>query len=139
MARRVQYGDAARSLLVAGVDKVADAVKVTLGPRGRNVVLEDAQAGPQIVNDGVTIAGNIVLDVPEENVGAKLLLQAASKTDSRAGDGTTTSIVLTQAIVRAGLRIISNGHNAIALQRGLVKAAAFFVDKIRKARRRRRR
>jgi len=133
MARRVQYGDAARSLLVDGVDKVADAVKVTLGPRGRNVVLEDAQAGPQIVNDGVTIAGNIVLDVPEENVGAKLLLQAASKTDSRAGDGTTTSTVLTQAIVRAGLRIVSNGHNAIALQRGLVKAAAFFVDKIRKA------
>eukprot|EP00326_Haptolina_ericina_P031065 CAMPEP_0181172134 /NCGR_PEP_ID=MMETSP1096-20121128/2289_1 /TAXON_ID=156174 ORGANISM="Chrysochromulina ericina, Strain CCMP281" /NCGR_SAMPLE_ID=MMETSP1096 /ASSEMBLY_ACC=CAM_ASM_000453 /LENGTH=553 /DNA_ID=CAMNT_0023259845 /DNA_START=93 /DNA_END=1754 /DNA_ORIENTATION=+ len=133
MSKSVHYGDGARSLLVQGVDKVADAVKVTLGPRGRNVVLQDANNAPQVVNDGVTIAANIVLETPEENVGAKLLLQAASQTDSRAGDGTTTSTVLTQAIVRAGLRLVSNGHNSVALQRGLVKTAAFFVDKIRKA------
>ncbi|KAL3912225.1 MAG: hypothetical protein SGPRY_008408, partial [Prymnesium sp.] len=127
----VQYGDDARLSLVGGVDQVANAVKVTLGPRGRNVVINDAKKGPRVVNDGVTIAENIVLSLPQENVGARLLLQAAQQTDSRAGDGTTTSTVLTQAIVRAGLRLVANGANSIALQRGLIKGASFFVEKIR--------
>jgi len=131
--KTIVYGDKARMDLMTGVDKVANAVKVTLGPRGRNVVIADPKQGPTVVNDGVTIAASVDLEVPQENVGVQLLLQAAAKTDSRAGDGTTTSTVLTQAIVRSGLRYISNGHNSVAMQRGLVKAASFFVDKIREA------
>eukprot|EP00966_Prymnesium_polylepis_P138802 3207453-Prymnesium_polylepis.1 len=132
----VMYGDAARKALIDGVDQVANAVKVTLGPRGRNVVIQDPPQGgkfgdPRVVNDGVTIAENIVLSLPEENVGAALLLQAAQQTDSRAGDGTTTSTVLTQAIVKAGLKLVQNGANSVALQKGLNKAAAFFVEEIR--------
>jgi len=133
MGKSVQYSDEARKSLIDGLNKVADAVKVTLGPRGRNVVIEDAKQGPRVVNDGVTIAENIVLDAPEENVGVSLLVQAAQKTDSRAGDGTTTSTVLTQAIVRSGIKLVANGYNSIALQRGLIKTASFFVKKIREA------
>jgi chaperonin GroEL len=131
--KRMTYGDEARKLLLAGVDKVADAVKVTLGPKGRNVVVQVNEREAIVINDGVTIASSIELEQPEEQVGAKLLLQAASRTDSRAGDGTTTACVLTQAMVRAGARLVSNGANAIALQRGLLKTSAFFVEKIRAA------
>jgi len=131
MARRIEYGAAARQHLVNGVDKVASAVKVTLGPRGRNVVIAPRGKNPSVVNDGVTIAGQVNLESLQENVGVKLLLQAASQTDSRAGDGTTTATVLTQAICKAGLKLVENGQNAIALQRGLNKAAAFFSKKIR--------
>jgi len=133
--KQVQYSDEARSTLIEGVNKVANAVKVTLGPRGRNVVINDARAKGEIyiINDGVSIAGSIELDDVAEQVGAKLLLQACSQTDSRAGDGTTTSAVLTQKLVNAGKQYISNGVNAVALQRGLIMAASFFVDKITKA------
>lgn len=130
-ARKIAYGDNARASLMAGVDKVADAVKVTLGPRGRNVVIYPKGKVPSVVNDGVTIAGQVDLEDLAENVGVKLLLQAASRTDSRAGDGTTTATVLTQAIMRAGLKLVSNGHNSVALQKGLNKAASFFSKKIR--------
>jgi chaperonin GroEL len=131
-AKRIIYGDAARAALISGVDKVANAVKVTIGPRGRNVVLS-RPGNAVIVNDGVSIAAEIELIDPAEQIGAKLLLQACRQTDSRAGDGTTTAAVLTQAIVRAGAKLISNGANAVALQRGLNSAARFFVKKIREA------
>lgn len=130
MAKNLQYGDDARFTLMRGVDQLADAVKVTLGPKGRNVVIEAGYI-PQVVNDGVTIARAIELSDPGENVGARLILQAASQTDSRAGDGTTTATVLTQAIVKAGLKFVSYGSNSVALQRGLVASAAFFVEKLR--------
>lgn len=132
---RVEYGDKARKSLISGVDKVANAVKVTIGPRGRNVVINDARAkgNVYIINDGVSIAGSIELDDPAEEVGAKLLLQACSQTDSRAGDGTTTSAVLTQALCKYGRQYVTNGVNSVALQRGLIKAAAFFVEKIKEA------
>ena len=132
-AKQLRFGDDARAAFISGVDKVAAAVKVTLGPKGRNVVLSNKKMLPRVVNDGVTIAGEVETDNTAENVGIKLLLQAASQTDSRAGDGTTTSTVLTQAISKEGLRYVSSGHNAVALQKGLVKAAAFFVGKIREA------
>jgi len=129
----ILFGDSARDRLASGVDKVANAVKVTLGPKGRNVVLGGGsrKGSPEVVNDGVTIAGEIKLVDNCENIGANLVLQSAVKTDSRAGDGTTTSTVLTQALVNEGLRFVSNGHNAVALQRGLLKSSAFIVSKIR--------
>jgi len=132
--KRILYSDEARRSLAAGVDKVANAVKVTLGPKGRNVVLgatPQRRAVPEVVNDGVTIASEISLADNCENIGANLVLQSAAKTDSRAGDGTTTSTVLTQALVNEGLRYVSNGHNAVALQRGLIKGSAWVVKKIR--------
>ena len=109
------------------------AVQVTLGPKGRNVVLGGGarNGAPEVVNDGVTIAADIKLSDNCENIGANLVLQSAAKTDSRAGDGTTTSTVLTQALVNEGLRFVSNGHNAVALQRGLLKSSAWIVKKIR--------
>jgi chaperonin GroEL len=132
--KKIEYSDKARASLLRGVDKVANAVKVTIGPRGRNVVIRDKATGEvKIINDGVSIAMDIELDQPEEQVGAKLLVQACSKTDSRAGDGTTTSAVLTQAICNIGAKYVSNGANSVALQRGLTKAASFFVAKIREA------
>lgn len=133
-AKRVLFGEDARSGLMKGLDKVANAVKVTLGPRGRNVVLQGQDGGPvRIVNDGVTIAGEVDLDSSVENIGVKLLQQAAERTDSRAGDGTTTSTVLTQAIVNEGAKYVQAGGNSIALSKGLIKASAFFVEKIREA------
>lgn len=131
--RKVVFGDNARKSLLTGVDKVANAVKVTIGPRGRNVVLARKSGEVVVINDGVSIASDIELEDTAEQVGVRLLLQACSQTDSRAGDGTTTSAVLTQAIVRAGNKLISNGANAVALQRGLNKAASFWVSKIREA------
>ena len=127
----VIYGDEARSSLVKGVDKVANAVKVTIGPRGRNVVIRRGEEDPVVINDGVSIATDVDLETPEEQIGVKLLLQACQQTDSRAGDGTTTSAVLVQALCNAGAKFISNGANAVALQRGLNKVAKFFVGKIR--------
>mmetsp|Transcript_71257 Transcript_71257/g.130466 ORF Transcript_71257/g.130466 Transcript_71257/m.130466 type:complete len:658 (+) Transcript_71257:41-2014(+) len=127
----VKYSREARTALLLGVDKVADAVKVTLGPRGRNVVIAEEKQMPVIINDGVSIAGKVSVERPEEEVGVKLLLQACSQTDDRAGDGTTTAAVLTQAMCKAGIKFIENGANSVAVQRGLVKAAAFFIEKIR--------
>lgn len=131
MSTEVQFGDASRRSLLAGIDAVANAVKVTLGPKGRNVVLERSYGVPEVVNDGVTIARDIELEDPRANVGARLLVEVASKTDQRAGDGTTTSSVLTQALVTEGLRLVASGANAMALQRGLQKASKLLAEEIK--------
>jgi len=130
MSSEVTFGDASRQALLKGINSVADAVKVTLGPKGRNVVLQREYGVPEVVNDGVTIARDIVLSDNKANVGAKLLIEVASKTDQKAGDGTTTSTILTQALVTEGLKLVASGANAIALQRGLQKASKFLADEI---------
>ncbi|MCC5598170.1 chaperonin GroEL [Nostoc favosum] len=130
MAKRIIYNENARRALERGIDILAEAVAVTLGPKGRNVVLEKKFGAPQIVNDGVTIAKEIELEDHIENTGVALIRQAASKTNDAAGDGTTTATVLAHAIVKEGLRNVAAGANAISLKRGIDKATAFLVDKI---------
>ena len=130
MAKRIIYNENARRALERGMDILAEAVAVTLGPKGRNVVLEKKFGAPQIVNDGVTIAKEIELEDHVENTGVALIRQAASKTNDAAGDGTTTATVLAHAIVKEGLRNVAAGANAIALKRGIDKATAFLVEKI---------
>jgi chaperonin GroEL len=123
MAKQISFDTEARSALQRGVDKLADAVKVTLGPRGRYVVLDKTFGGPNITNDGVTIARDIELDDARENLGAQLAKTAATKTNDVAGDGTTTATVLTQAIVAEGLRNVTAGANPLALRSGIAQAA----------------
>ena len=123
MSKQIEFNEAARRAMEAGVDKLADAVRVTIGPRGRNVVLAKAFGGPQVTNDGVTIARDIDLEDPFENLGAQLVKSVATKTNDVAGDGTTTATVLAQAIVKAGLRNVAAGANPIALGAGISKAA----------------
>ena len=123
MAKTLQFDDAARKSLERGVNKLADAVKVTLGPRGRNVVIDKKWGAPTITNDGVTIAKEVELDDPYENLGAQLAKEVATKTNDVAGDGTTTATVLAQALVREGLRNVTAGANPIALKRGMDQAA----------------
>jgi chaperonin GroEL len=130
MAKRIIYNENARRALEKGMDILAEAVAVTLGPKGRNVVLEKKFGAPQIVNDGVTIAKEIELEDHVENTGVALIRQAASKTNDAAGDGTTTATVLAHAIVKEGLRNVAAGANAIALKRGIDKATAYLVEKI---------
>ena len=130
MAKRIIYNENARRALERGMDILAEAVAVTLGPKGRNVVLEKKFGAPQIVNDGVTIAKEIEMEDHVENTGVALIRQAASKTNDAAGDGTTTATVLAHAIVKEGLRNVAAGANAIALKRGIDKATAFLVEKI---------
>ena len=130
MAKRIIYDENARRALEKGMDILAEAVAVTLGPKGRNVVLEKKFGAPQIVNDGVTIAKEIELEDNVENTGVALIRQAASKTNDAAGDGTTTATVLAHAMVKEGLRNVAAGANAISLKRGIDKATAFLVDKI---------
>ncbi|QOV24314.1 chaperonin GroEL [Anabaenopsis elenkinii] len=130
MAKRIIYNENARRALERGIDILAEAVAVTLGPKGRNVVLEKKFGAPQIVNDGVTIAKEIELEDHIENTGVALIRQAASKTNDAAGDGTTTATVLAHAMVKEGLRNVAAGANAILLKRGIDKAAGFLVDKI---------
>jgi chaperonin GroEL len=130
MAKRIIYNENARRALERGIDILAEAVAVTLGPKGRNVVLEKKFGAPQIVNDGVTIAKEIELEDHIENTGVALIRQAASKTNDAAGDGTTTATVLAHAMVKEGLRNVAAGANAISLKRGVDKATAFLVDKI---------
>lgn len=130
MSKTVDFDDDSREKLMRGIDAVANAVKVTLGPKGRNVVLERAYGAPEIVNDGVTIARDIELENPQENVGVKLLVEVASKTDLKAGDGTTTSTVLAQAMVREGLKSVAAGASPVSLQRGIMKAAKALVKEI---------
>ncbi len=131
MAKYITYNEDARRSLERGFDVLAEAVAVTLGPKGRNVVLEKKFGAPQIVNDGVTIAKEIELEDHIENTAVSLLRQAASKTNDAAGDGTTTATVLAHAIVKEGLRNVAAGANPIALKRGIDKAAGFLVDKIK--------
>ncbi|AOY81642.1 chaperonin GroEL [Moorena producens JHB] len=130
MAKRIIYNENARRALEKGMDTLTEAVAVTLGPKGRNVVLEKKFGAPQIVNDGVTIAKEIELEDHIENTGVSLIRQAASKTNDAAGDGTTTATVLAHAVVKEGLRNVAAGANPIALKRGIDKATGFLVDKI---------
>ncbi|MGB3404847.1 MAG: chaperonin GroEL [Microcoleaceae cyanobacterium] len=130
MAKRIIYNENARRALEKGMDILAESVAVTLGPKGRNVVLEKKFGAPQIVNDGVTIAKEIELEDNIENTGVSLIRQAASKTNDAAGDGTTTATVLAHAIVKEGLRNVAAGANPIELKRGIDKATNFLVDKI---------
>jgi len=130
MAKLIRFSDASRAALERGVDALADAVKVTLGPKGRNVVLEKKFGAPDVVNDGVTIAKEIELEDPFENIGAKLLLQVATKTKDQAGDGTTTATVLAQALTREGLRNVTAGANPVGLRRGMDRAVAQLVEAI---------
>ena len=130
MAKIVKYTEEARRGLEAGVDKLADAVKVTLGPKGRNVVLDKKWGAPTITNDGVSIAREVELDDAFENMGAQLVKEVATKTNDIAGDGTTTATVLAQAIVKAGLRNVAAGANPMSLQRGINKAVEAAVASI---------
>jgi chaperonin GroEL len=131
MYNEVTFEDESRKALLDGVNAVANAVKVTLGPKGRNVVLQRTYGVPEVVNDGVTIARDIELPDPHANVGARLLIEVAAKTDQRAGDGTTTSTVLTQALVKEGLRMVAAGANPMAMQKGLLKASQFLAEEIK--------
>ena len=124
MAKDIKFSSDARSAMVRGVDILADTVKVTLGPKGRNVVLEKSFGSPLITNDGVTIAKEIELEDHFENMGAKLVSEVASKTNDIAGDGTTTATVLTQAIVREGIKNVTAGANPIGIRRGIEAAVA---------------
>ncbi|MCR8968221.1 MULTISPECIES: chaperonin GroEL [Streptococcus] len=130
MAKDIKFSADARASMVRGVDILADTVKVTLGPKGRNVVLEKAFGSPLITNDGVTIAKEIELDDHFENMGAKLVSEVASKTNDIAGDGTTTATVLTQAIVREGLKNVTAGANPIGIRRGIESAVAVAVEEL---------
>jgi len=131
MAKILKFDDEARRGLEAGVNKLADAVKVTLGPKGRNVVLEKKFGAPTITNDGVSIAREIELEDPYENMGAQLVKEVATKTNDVAGDGTTTATVLAQALVKEGLRNVAAGANPMALKRGIDKAVAAAVESIK--------
>ena len=131
MAKEIKFSSDARSAMVRGVDILADTVKVTLGPKGRNVVLEKSFGSPLITNDGVTIAKEIELEDHFENMGAKLVSEVASKTNDIAGDGTTTATVLTQAIVREGIKNVTAGANPIGIRRGIETAVAAAVEALK--------
>ncbi len=130
MAKHIKYNEEARRSLEKGIDILAEAVAVTLGPKGRNVVLEKKFGSPQIINDGITIAKEIELEDHIENTGVSLIRQAAAKTNDAAGDGTTTATVLAHAMVKEGLRNVAAGANPIALKRGIDKAANYLIDTI---------
>ena len=130
MAKMIAYDDEARQGMLAGLDKLADTVKVTLGPKGRNVVLDKTYGAPTITNDGVSIAKEIDLDDPYERIGAELVKEVAKKTDDVAGDGTTTATVLAQSLVHKGLKNVTAGSNPIALRRGIEKAADAIVKEL---------
>jgi len=131
-AKMIVFDEEARRALERGVNKLADTVKVTLGPKGRNVVLEKKFGSPQIVNDGVTIAKEIELDDPYENMGAQIVKEVASKTNDIAGDGTTTATLLAQAIIREGLKNVAAGANPMILRKGIQKAVDAVVEEIKK-------
>ena len=132
MAKQIKYGDEARKALEKGVNTLADTVKITLGPKGRNVVLDKKFGAPLITNDGVTIAKEIELEDPFENMGAQLVKEVSTKTNDVAGDGTTTAVVLAQAIIREGLKNLAAGANPIILRKGIDKAVDAAVNEIKK-------
>src|SRR5271154_3561827 len=125
-AKQLSYSDEARQSLLAGVSKLARAVCCTLGPRGRNAVIDKGWGSPNVTKDGVTVAEEIELNCPYENMGAQLVKEAASKTSDVAGDGTTTETVLAEGLYREGLKMIAAGHDPMALTRGIQKA----IDKV---------
>ncbi len=132
MAKDIKFSEEARRAMLRGVDALADTVKVTLGPKGRNVVLEKKFGSPLITNDGVTIAKEIELEDPYEKMGAQLVKEVATKTNDVAGDGTTTATVLAQAMIREGLKNVAAGANPMALRRGIEKAVAAAVEEIKR-------
>ena len=131
MAKQILYGTDARNALLAGVNKLADTVKITLGPKGRNVVLDKKYGAPLITNDGVTIAKEIELDDPAENMGAQLVKEVATKTNDAAGDGTTTASLLAQAFIREGMKNVAAGANPMVLRRGIAKAVDRAVETLK--------
>ena len=131
MAKQIAYGEDARKALMKGIDQLADTVKITLGPKGRNVVLDKKFGAPLITNDGVTIAKEIELEDPFENMGAQLVKEVATKTNDVAGDGTTTATVLTQAMVQEGMKNLEAGANPIVLRRGMKKATDAAVEALK--------
>src|SRR3970282_1060824 len=132
MAKQIIYGDQSRQAILRGVNQLADAVKITLGPKGRNVVLDKKFGPPTITKDGVTVAKEVELKHPLENMGAQMVREVASKTSDVAGDGTTTATVLAQAIYREGIRNGAAGANPMALKRGVDLAAEAAVGEIKK-------
>jgi chaperonin GroEL len=132
MAKQIIYADHSRQAILRGVNQLADAVKVTLGPKGRNVVLEKKFGGPTITKDGVTVAKEIELQDPLENMGAQMVREVASKTSDVAGDGTTTATVLAQIIYREGVKAVTSGVNPMAMKRGIDKAVAIAVEEVKK-------
>src|ERR671923_2229243 len=133
MPKIIAFEEDARRALERGMNQLADAVRVTLGPRGRNVVLEKKWGAPTITNDGVSIANEIELEDPWEKIGAELVKQVAKKTDEIAGDGTTTATVLAQALVREGLRNVAAGANPLGLKRGIEKAVEKITETLLKS------
>src|SRR3954447_14094268 len=131
MAKELRFGAQARDLLLSGVDKLAEAVKSTLGPKGRNVIIEKITGSPVVTNDGVTIAREIHLKDQFENMGAQLVKEAAIKTNDVVGDGTTTATVLAQAIVREGMKAIGTGGNPVLVKRGIDLAVGRLVERLR--------
>ena len=131
MAKEIKYGTDARKALEAGVDKLANAVKVTLGPKGRNVMIAKAFGAPNVTKDGVTVAKEIELEDAYENLGAQMTKEVASKTNDAAGDGTTTATILAQAIAREGLKNVAAGANPMVMRRGMQKAIDVAVEAIK--------
>jgi chaperonin GroEL len=132
MAKQIVYSDASRQAILRGVNQLADAVKVTLGPKGRNVILEKKFGGPTITKDGVTVAKEIELKDPLENMGAQMVREVASKTSDVAGDGTTTATILAQSIYREGVKAVAAGANPMALKRGIDKAVEVVTEEVKK-------
>ncbi|HEU0147107.1 MAG TPA: TCP-1/cpn60 chaperonin family protein, partial [Bradyrhizobium sp.] len=131
-AKEVRFSTDARDKMLRGVDILANAVKVTLGPKGRNVILEKKFGGPSITKDGVTVAKEIELKDPLENMGAQMVREVASKTSDVAGDGTTTATILAQAIYREGVKAVTSGANPMAIKRGIDHAVGVAVEEIKK-------
>ena len=132
MAKQIIYGEEARKALMKGVDQLSDTVKITLGPKGRNVVLDKKYGAPLITNDGVTIAKEVELEDPFENMGAQLVKEVATKTNDIAGDGTTTATVLAQALISEGMKNVTAGANPMVVRRGMQEAVEAAVDAIKK-------
>ena len=131
MAKQIVYGEEARKALQAGIDKLSNTVKITLGPKGRNVVLDKKYGAPLITNDGVTIAKEVELEDPFENMGAQLVKEVATKTNDVAGDGTTTATLLAQALVREGMKNVAAGANPMQVKKGIKGAVDNVVATIK--------
>src|SRR6201747_838279 len=131
-AKEIIYNESARNMILAGVNALADAVKVTLGPKGRNVVIEKSFGSPTVTKDGVTVAKEIELENRFENMGAQMVREVASKTSDVAGDGTTTATVLAQAIYREGVKTVAAGANPMALKCGIDKVVEAIIGKLKK-------
>src|SRR5689334_17862105 len=132
-AKQIVYGRSARAAVLRGVNTLADAVKVTLGPKGRNVVIEKSWGSPVVTKDGVTVAKEVELAGKLENMGAQMVREVASKTSDKAGDGTTTATVLAQAIFGEGLKLVEAGHNPMDLKRGIDAAVAKVIEAVQQA------